>query len=190
MKRRFSGFTLIELMIVMALMGIVLAYGVPGVRSMMDNQKMKAATFDLVTTAMFARSEAVKFGSTPGASISIAPAGGDYNSGWCVVFTGTSCSVSAPGGDVMRVNAPTAKVTYHVCDGSPCVLNCGGVTPCATSTCGGVSPCVITFLKSGRLKEGRSIKLQVGNDDSTNLLTRCVTIDAAGYASVKSGACS
>lgn len=163
---------MIELMIVMAIMGIVLAYGVPGIRSMMDNQKMKAATFDLVTTAMFARSEAVKFGPTQGVSISIVPQGGDYNNGWCVVFTSASaCSVSAPGGDVMRVNAATANVTYSV------------------SSCG-ATPCVVTFGKNGRLSGGSSVKLQVVNDDSSNLMTRCVTIDAAGNASVKSGACS
>lgn len=172
MRRNQRGFTLIEIMIVVTLMGIIMAIAVPSVRSLMDTQKIKTATFDLVTTAMFARSEAIKFGNTGAASISIVPQGGDFNNGWCVVFSSAStCSTSTPGADVMRVNSPTRNVTYTV------------------PTCGSI-PCVITFGKNGRLSSGNAVKIQVVNDLASNPITRCVTVDASGNANVKVGACT
>lgn len=171
-RRPDAGFTLIEVLVVTAIMGILLTIGMPGLRSLMDNQKMKSATFDLVTTVMQARSEAVKYGTTSGASISIVAQSGNYNNGWCIVFTSSSaCSVSAPGGDVMRVNAATANVTYTV-------FSCSA------------TPCVITFGRTGRLSSGSAVKIRVDNDDTSNLLTRCVTIDTAGNASTKVGVCT
>lgn len=166
---------------VVAIMGILMAIGIPGLRTLMDTQKMKSATFDLVTTVMQARSEAVKYGSTSGASISIAASSGSaanalkFTNGWCIVFSSTSaCDISAPGGDVMRVNAPTANVVYTV----------------KTCTTASASSCVITFGRNGRLISGSSVKIEVTNDDASNLLSRCVTIDAAGNASTKVGVCT
>jgi prepilin-type N-terminal cleavage/methylation domain-containing protein len=57
-------FTLVELLVVIALGSILMGIAVPG----MQTQKIKSATFDLVTTAMLARSEAT--GERPSASIS------------------------------------------------------------------------------------------------------------------------
>lgn len=172
MRQKIKGYTLVELMVVIAILGIVMAYAVPGIRTLMDTQKMKTATFDLVTTVMFARSEAIKFGNTANASISIVPQSSNYTNGWCVVFSSSSsCSTSAPGADVMRVNAPTANVNYSV------------------TTCS-VNPCVITFGKNGRLSAGSSVKLQLTNDLSSSPLTRCVVIDTTGNATAKVGACT
>jgi type IV fimbrial biogenesis protein FimT len=176
-----KGFTLIELLVVVAIMGIMLAVGMPGLRTLMDTQKMKSATFDLVTTVMQARSEAVKYGATSGASISIVASTGSsattlkFTNGWCIVFTsGSACDISSPGGDVMRVNAATANVTYTV----------------KTCTTASASSCVVTFGRNGRLSSGSAVKIEVTNDDTANPLARCVTIDAAGNASTVVGACT
>lgn len=180
------GFTLVELMVVVAIMGIAMGIAVPEVRSLMDNQKMKSASFDLVTTVMQARSEAIKYGATPNASISIAPsstiasgtaysAAEKFTNGWCIVFTSTSaCSVTSPGGDVMRVAVPVGKVTYTV-------------KTCTTSS---AANCVITFGRNGRLTSGQSVKIQVDNDLASAPLSRCITIDSSGNATTKVAACS
>jgi type IV fimbrial biogenesis protein FimT len=180
------GFTLIEVLVVTAIMGIAMAIGMPSLRSMMDNQKMKTAAFDLVTTVMQARSEAIKFGATTGASISIvassvavsgsnATGAAKFNNGWCIVFSsGSVCDVSNPAGDVMNVTVPVANVVYTV-------------TTCTTTA---VTDCKITFGRSGRLVSGAAVKIQVDNDAGGASMPRCVTIDASGNAMTKVAACT
>lgn len=187
-----TGFTLIEVMVVLAIMGIAMAIAVPSLRSLMDNQKMKSATFDLVTTVMQARSEAIKFGATTGASISISAKGDDYNNGWCIVFSGTStCTFPDPGSDtpvpaadVMQINAPIANVVFTV---TSCPSVATGPVPCPTRSTGS---CPITFGRSGRLSCGTSVKIQVDNDSGGGAMPRCVTIDASGNAMTKVEACT
>ncbi|MCF8177012.1 MAG: GspH/FimT family pseudopilin [Sulfuritalea sp.] len=167
---------------VTAIMGILMAIGLPGFRTLMDTQKMKSATFELITTVMQARSEAIKFGagaSSASSGISIRAKGDDFNNGWCIVFSSSStCTfpnptslTPAPGPDVMRINAPVANVAYSV-------ITCSS------------TPCIITFGRNGRLKSGTAVKIQVVNDLASSPLTRCVTIEAAGNAKATVGACS
>jgi len=180
-RKAVRGFTLIEVLVVIAIMGIAMAVAMPGLRDLMDNQKMKTATFDLVTTVMQARSEAIKFGATAGASISIVASSGTsvnaakFNNGWCIVFSSTSaCDVSSPAGDVMNIAVPVANVVYTV-------------TTCTTAS---VTSCAITFGRSGRLVSGAAVKIQVDNDSGGASMPRCVTIDASGNAMTKVGVCT
>lgn len=163
-RRRAHGFTLVELLVVIAIMGVVLAVAVPGVRTLLNTQKMKSATFDLVTTAMFARSEAIKWSGASSASISIAAPSNNFNNGWCIVFTSTTtCSTSAPGDGVMQVIKATSGVTY--------------------TYVGTAAP--IVFTRTGRLSGGTSVKLVVADSDANPVEPRCVTIDTTGNATVR-----
>ncbi|MCK0506284.1 GspH/FimT family pseudopilin [Aromatoleum anaerobium] len=54
------GFTLIELMVAIAILGIVLGLGMPAFNSAIQNNRATSATNDLVTALQLARSEAVK----------------------------------------------------------------------------------------------------------------------------------
>ena len=55
-----SGFTLYELMIVLAIGSIILVVAVPSFSGVMDNQRMTAATNEMVMTLNLAKSEAIK----------------------------------------------------------------------------------------------------------------------------------
>lgn len=167
-RRRACGFSLIEVMVVIAILGIAMGIGVPGLQTLLANQKMKSATFDLLTTAIRARSEAIKWGGASSASISIVAPSNSFSNGWCVTFTSTTpCDMASPNDGVMQIVRPTQGVAYVVYSGA---------TP-------------IIFNRSGRLASGNSVRLQV-NDSRFSANSRCVSIDSSGNATIKSGACS
>lgn len=56
--RRASGFTLIELLIVMGLVAIVLTLAAPSFRDMIEMQRLRATSAQVVTDIQWARSEA------------------------------------------------------------------------------------------------------------------------------------
>jgi type IV fimbrial biogenesis protein FimT len=59
-KRKISGFTLLELLVTLAIAGIVVAVGIPSFNGTLDNQRMTSATNDLVMSLNLAKSEAIK----------------------------------------------------------------------------------------------------------------------------------
>ena len=61
-KEISSGFTLVELMIVVALLGIVLAIAVPSINSTLDEMKLDSAAQEIVTATHYVQSLAIKEG--------------------------------------------------------------------------------------------------------------------------------
>lgn len=60
-----NGFTLFELLIVMAIVGILVALAFPSFRNSINNFRMKQAALDISALLLDARSHAVNFGDTP-----------------------------------------------------------------------------------------------------------------------------
>ena len=60
MQKRHSGFTLMELMVTLAVAGIVLGMAVPNFRSFMLNSRLTSAANDFIVALHAARTEAVK----------------------------------------------------------------------------------------------------------------------------------
>ncbi|MEO7852126.1 MAG: GspH/FimT family pseudopilin [Rubrivivax sp.] len=83
-KRRNAGFTLIEVMVVVALLAIVSAIGAPSFRSFIGTMNSKSAAFDLINDLTVARSEAIKRNR----NTSMVPVGGDWAKGWQVQDAG------------------------------------------------------------------------------------------------------
>lgn len=161
---RSSGFTLVELVVVTAIMGVVMLMAIPAVQDFLATQRIKSASFNLITSMMYARSEAVK----RGASITIkAPSANNLTNGWCVLISaGATCSLTATDtANTMRIEQPVTGVTYNF------------------STTAGP----ITFNRSGRLTN--LVRLEVSDDELASL-KRCVTLDVGGNARSAVGACS
>jgi len=60
MKKAQSGFTLLELMLVVAIAGLLLAFAVPAMGNFFRNARITGAANDLMAALHFARSEAIK----------------------------------------------------------------------------------------------------------------------------------
>ena len=82
-----KGFTLVELMIGLALAAIVLSVGVPSLRATIENNELVTQTNDFVTSLNLARSESVRRGARVAlckSDDSVDCGAADYASGWIV----------------------------------------------------------------------------------------------------------
>lgn len=79
MLNRNAGFTLIELIVTMAILAIVTMAVIPGFGNLMDNNRRVADTNLLASSIKFARAEAIKRGD----NVTFSTDGG-LASGWCV----------------------------------------------------------------------------------------------------------
>src|SRR5512140_1982139 len=79
MRRTATGFTMVELLIVVVVLAILTAVAAPNLADMIRAQRVKTASFDLFSSLSFARSEAIK----RNVSVTLTPNGG-WESGWTV----------------------------------------------------------------------------------------------------------
>lgn len=91
--RPAAGFTLVEMLTVMSILAIILAFAVPSFREFLAGQRIKAASFDLTSALLLARSEALK----RNASVQISRSGDQWNQGWRVSAIATDSTLSTQG---------------------------------------------------------------------------------------------
>jgi type IV fimbrial biogenesis protein FimT len=85
-----KGFTLVELMIVMIILGVILAIGMPGFSELFLSTKLKSYANEMVASVYLARSEAIKRNAPMTLCISntdgdACVASGDWEQGWIVM---------------------------------------------------------------------------------------------------------
>jgi type IV fimbrial biogenesis protein FimT len=79
-RRPARGFTLPELLIVFTVLAVLMAAGLPSMAEFVRNQRVKTASFDLFSSLVFARSEAI----TRNAAVKVEPISGYWTNGWTV----------------------------------------------------------------------------------------------------------
>ena len=109
-SRGARGFTLIEMIVTVAVLAVLATLGVPTMRDTVLNQRVKTATFDLYTSLILARGEAIK----RNANVDITPAGGVWANGWAVRVQADATLLKTQGAlNNMTFTGPAAAITYR-----------------------------------------------------------------------------
>lgn len=160
------GFTLIELMVVVAIVAILLGLGVPGFRELITATRVKNASFDVFSSLTHARSEAVTRNTTVRICM-----GTNWASGWTVTFAPdcdpsniTSTNTIKTQGAYQGITITNPIPVTSICFNGMGRLNT--VPPCAAASFSIEAP--------GALDQNK----------------RCVTLDPSGRPVTKTGTCS
>lgn len=115
-RREIHGFTLIELMVTLVVVGVIVVIGVPGVKALLENNQVTTHTNQLVSSMHLARSEAVKRNApvTICASSDGKNCEGEWVDGWIVKDEGDGLLqvITAPKKPV-RMKAETKKIQFN-----------------------------------------------------------------------------
>lgn len=162
LPRRGRGFSLVELMMGIAVMAVVLAFAIPAGRDMIVNQRLKSAAADLHFSLVFARSEAIKRHAT----VTITAAAGNWEDGWTITDNNGNTLRSQDGYESLADNDAAAV---------------------AAARANQQAPASIAFRGSGRLS-GSANEVQFFPADAT-LTTpamRCVSVTLSGHPRTES----
>lgn len=103
------GFTIVELMVTLAVLAIVLTLAVPSFNTLIQNNRMTTRANDVVTALNLARSEAIK----RGANATVTATGGNWNNGWTVAAGGTDLRVFPAVAGTTTITGSVAAITYR-----------------------------------------------------------------------------
>jgi type IV fimbrial biogenesis protein FimT len=105
-RRRLAGFTVAEMLVVVAIMGILAAIATPYMGDMIRRQRIKTAAFDVFSSLAFARSEAIKRNT----SVTITPTGGNWNEGWQITDSNNNMLRQQSGWETLSAVGPLSVV--------------------------------------------------------------------------------
>lgn len=167
MQRLAGGFTLVELVTVIAVAAILAAVAAPAMSTFIDNQRVRNGSFDLVGDLLLARSEAINRRSV----VVITPisAGSDgWSSGWTV-------NLETSGGTLVTSRTGVAaKLRFDVKDSAAASLSSLSVG--ADGRIVGLTPVRINVTMVEPVPSG--------------VTPSCIVIDATGRPKSDKGACS
>ncbi len=110
-QSRPRGFSLIELMVVVAIAAIVAGVGVPSFTSFIAGQRVKTAAGDFAMAAVHARSEAIKRNADVSVTAASSGAGG-WKDGWTVAVAGGTQLSTQSAYSGLTFSGPASAITY------------------------------------------------------------------------------
>ncbi len=107
-KKVYKGFTLIELIVSMAIAGILISVGIPSFANMIQDGRQSATYNALVGELSYARSEAVKRSLTVSvcarSTDTECAVSSDWSDGWLLFVDNNGNGAADAGEDILRVN--------------------------------------------------------------------------------------
>lgn len=88
---RFKGFTLVELMVTIAVFAILLTVALPSFQSIARNNAVRATTNDLISTINLARQQSMSTRT----EVEVSPVSGGWNNGWSLEFADSAAGEDA-----------------------------------------------------------------------------------------------
>lgn len=124
--KKYTGFTLVELMITIAIISVLLVVGLPSLKTFMQGNQLVASTNELISAFHVARSEAIKRNntvticeSTDGTSCTTT---GNWNNGWIVFVDGSLDLAAVPPVVVPADRVGTGVPCTDANTGTDCLL--------------------------------------------------------------------
>ena len=104
------GFTLLELMVVVALLAIISTLAAPSFKDLLASQRVRVTAYNIVADLILARSEALKRGE----NVSLTPASSQWTNGWSVKVVSTTEVLGSQGsvGSGVQFTASPTSVTF------------------------------------------------------------------------------
>jgi len=171
MNRKYHrGFTVLELLTTVVVVGVIAALAGPPLQSMMANQRVRNASYDLSSSLVFARDQATKRTLTPNATIKVIANSANWSGGWQVLDASNNVLLNRPA--YVGINVVTNTTTSGSCS----------------------TPCVI-FNRLGRIDsasvtdDGRSPAFRLVNSSGSGTTTRCLGIDSSGRVNTAITSC-
>ena len=113
---RSKGFTLVELVVTVTIVGVVAALAVPSMRQLYLTQQVRGAAADLQSTLYYARSEAIK----RAVDVRVIPTSNDWRQGWIIQL--------ASGGAALRSQSALSDQLSAVAGGTVTYRSDGRLT--------------------------------------------------------------
>jgi type IV fimbrial biogenesis protein FimT len=108
-RRTQGGFTLIEMLTTLIIVGILASIAAPAFTSLIASQQVKTSASMLQSSLLLARSEAVKRNT----DVTVTPIGGQWASGWTVAVSATSEILSNNNKSMQVTVTGPASIQYN-----------------------------------------------------------------------------